>query len=302
MRRGVGYRSAATRGGPATTADGGSMTTSRAPRLLRAAPLLLLLLVPLQLAGQQRASSTPGTWADEVLKRDDYQQPPKELADAVLAPRHLNVTLDNLSPDKKWFLEETPDGPVEMRTFSKPFHELGGLFIDFKANRARPLTVRNNVALQLISASDGAKKPIQIPAGARATNATWSPEGTVIAFFVHTDDATEIWIADPATGKAHALTKTPVLATLVTTFDFTADGKRIAFVQIPDGRAPMPVAPVSPTGPTVKLADAGKNRLRTFPSLMTTPYEKTLLEWHATGQLALIDVQKGTVHKVGQPA
>ena len=82
------------------------MTTSRAPRLLRVAPLLLLLLVPLQLAGQQGASSTPGTWADEVLKRDDYQQPPKELADAVLAPRHLNVTLANLSPDKKWFLDE----------------------------------------------------------------------------------------------------------------------------------------------------------------------------------------------------
>ena len=61
-----------------------------------------------------------------------------------------------------------------------------------------------------------------------------------------------------------------------------------------------------------------KNRLRTFPSLMSTPYELDLLEWHATGQLALIDVQAAAprdpkakvvkmapgagLKKIGQPA
>ena len=47
----------------------------------------------------------------------------------------------------------------------------------------------------------------------------------------------------------------------------------------------------------MKIADSDKNRLRTFPSLMTTPYEQALLEWHATGQLALIDVQTRAVRK-----
>src|SRR5687767_15570143 len=59
-------------------------------------------------------------------KREQYGTPPKELADAVLAPRHLNVALTNLSPDKKWFVHEVGDGPAPMRTFAKPFHELGG--------------------------------------------------------------------------------------------------------------------------------------------------------------------------------
>jgi dipeptidyl aminopeptidase/acylaminoacyl peptidase len=277
------------------------MTMRRAQRGLRLIPVLLLLLVPLRLTGQQQAAA-PSSWADEVLKQESYQQPPKELADAVLAPRNLNTTLSSLSPDKKWFLEDTPDGPVEMKTFSKPYHELGGLFVDFKANRVRSLTVRNSVALQLISAADGTKRPIQLPAGARITNAVWSPDGTTIGFFLHTDDATHIWIADPATGKAHQLTKSAVLATLAPAFAFSADGRQIAFVQLPDGRAALPPQPAAPSGPTVKMADSDKNRLRTFPSLMTTPYEKQLLEWHTTGQLALIDVQKGTVKKVGQPA
>ena len=54
--------------------------------------------------------------------------------------------------------DEIGDGPVLMKTFSKPFHELGGLFIDFKANRARPLTVRNNIGIQIISATDPRKQ------------------------------------------------------------------------------------------------------------------------------------------------
>ena len=61
----------------------------------------------------------------------------------------------SLSPDKKWFVDEIGDGPVPMKTFSKPFHELGGVFVDYKANRARALTIRNNVGIQLISAADG---------------------------------------------------------------------------------------------------------------------------------------------------
>jgi len=34
---------------------------------------------------------------------------------------------------------------------------------------------------------------------------------------------------------------------------------------------------------------------------MGTPHDFDLLEWHATGQVALINVQTGTVTKVGKP-
>ena len=106
----------------------------------------VVALLPLSLVAQN-SLQTP----DEVLKQESYQTPPKELADAVLATRYLNVSLTNASPDKKWFVDEIGDGPVVMKTFAKPFHELGGLFVDFKANRARPLTVRNNIGIQIIS-------------------------------------------------------------------------------------------------------------------------------------------------------
>ena len=274
------------------------MTTRKSALVWRLVIPVALAILPLTLGAQSGPSFSP----DDVLKQQSYQTPPKDLADAVLAPRYLNVALTNANADKTFFVDEIGDGPVVMKTFSKPFHELGGQFIDFKANRARALTIRNNIGIQIISAADGSKKQIQLPAGSRVSNATWSPDGKSVAFYMHGEDATQIWIADAATGAAHQVTKTPVLATLVTTFDFTRDGKQIATVLVPDARAAMPQPPAAPTGPSVKLAmETDKNRVRTFPSLMSTPYDEQLLEWHATGQLALVDVAKGTARKIGGP-
>ncbi len=271
-----------------------------------AALVLVLALLPFALPAQSGGQATapkagPVGWADEIIAKEGYVTPPPELTAAVMAPRWNNINLSNLSPDKKWFLNQIGDGPVVMKTFSKPFDELGGVFLDYKANRARSLTISNNVGIQIISATDGSRKQIQIPAGTRVSNATWSPDGKSIAYFVHTEDGTHIWIADVATLKSRQLTKTPVLATLNSSFDFTDDAAQIAVVLIPDGRAPRPVEPAAPTGPELKVGDSDKNRLRTFPSLMMTPYEFQLLEWHATGQIALINVQTGAVKKVGSP-
>lgn len=286
-----------------------------------AVPLLSLLSLPLS---AQPPAEKPGTaasskaalsWADEVLRTESYATPPEELAKAVLAPRYRNVIPANLSPDKKWLVEEVGDGPMSMATFSKPFHELGGLFVDFKANRSRTLTIRNNAGIEIFAVQDGGRKAVSLPAGARVSNVTWSPDSRCVAFFVHGAEATHVWVADVTTGQARQVTRTPVLATLATTFEFTPDSRQILVVLVPDVRAAMPTFSMAPAGPAVKLAETReKARLRTFPSLMSTPSELQVFEWHGTGQLALVDIPpagareprgraaaKG-VRKIGAPA
>ena len=188
-----------------------------------------------------------------------------------------------------------------MDVFSKPFHELGGQFIDYAANRSRRLTTRNNVGIEVISATDGSKVQIEVPRGARVSNASWSPDGSRLAFFAHFDDGTHVYVADPATGGSRRVTRRAVLATLVTSYEWTAGGDEIATVLIPENRPPMPVESAVPTGPRVKMTEEGENRLRTFASLMATPYDEALLAWHATGQLALVDVDSRDTELIGEP-
>jgi dipeptidyl aminopeptidase/acylaminoacyl peptidase len=263
--------------------------------------LLAASLIPI-LAGPVAVQAQSGSWnAEEILATKAFARPPEAIAEAALAPRHLNVTLTDVSPDRRWFLDEVGDGLVTMDVFSKPFHELGGMFIDYQANRNRTLTIRNNAGLQVFDARTGAQRNIQVPDGARVSGAAWSPDGSSLAFFAHFEDGTHIYLADPENGRSRQVTRRPVLATLVTSFEWTADGRQIATVLVPEDRAPMPVEPVIPTGPQVKLTEDGENRLRTYASLMATPHDEALLEWHATGQLALIDVDSRDVHEMGEP-
>ena len=106
----------------------------------------------------------------------------------MLAPREMNVTLGNPSPDKKWFLDEIGDGPMPMTIFGKPFDELGGVFIDYKANRLRSVTLRNTIGIQIISAADGSRKTIATPPNTRVTNARWTPDGTGVIYMTLGDD------------------------------------------------------------------------------------------------------------------
>lgn len=276
-------------------------------RLSGALPLVALLaFTPAQ--GQAQDSNgangaAASDWrADEVLATKDFAAPPSSIAEAALAPRYLNVTLGTPSADKRWFLNEVGDGPVGMDTFSKPFHELGGQFIDYQANRNRRLTIRNNVGIELISAMDGSRTTVEVPNGARVSNASFSPDGSQVAFYAHTDDATHIYVASADNGRSRQITRRPVLATMAMSFQWTADGQSIATVLVPEDRAAMPQEPRVPTGPQVKITAEEENRLRTYASLMEDPHDEALLEWHATGQLAVIDVESRRITEVGEPA
>lgn len=260
-----------------------------------AGSLLLLALLAAPLFAQSQRDP------EAILADKNFVTPTGDIAEMVLAPRHLNVTLRTISPNRQHFLHEVGDGPVTMDRFSKEFDELGGVFIDYRANRHRNLTIRTNVGIDVISAMDGSRTSVDVPAGARVSNATWSPDGTQIAFYVHTADNTHIWVADAASGNSRQVTRTPVLATMVTGFEWTSNGDEIATVLVPEGRSARPLPSRIPVGPQVKQTEEGENMLRTYQSLMATPYDEELLEWHATGQLALVNVDNRDVTRLGAP-
>jgi dipeptidyl aminopeptidase/acylaminoacyl peptidase len=243
-----------------------------------------------------------GAQQSPVLSAESWQRPPQAIAEAVGAPRERNVSLSNLSPDRKNYLWQQSDGMPTMQEFAKPHVYLGGVQVDIKANRSRALSTRGAAGIFIISAETGAQRAIQIPKGAAPSNAQWSPDGRQVAFFANFDSATHIYVADAATGRSKPVTKTAVLATVDASYDWTSDGKGIVTVLVPDNRGPVPAEPAVPTTPKVRVTTPEKNAQRTYASLLETPHDMALLEYYATGQVAVIDVNTRVAHKVGKPA
>ena len=272
-------------------------------RLLSAGSFVALSLGLGSAAPAQDSNAGSIEAARALLANEAYVRPPDVIAKLVTAPRHLSVSLTQPSPDRKYFIKEQSNGLPTVSAFGKPHLYFGGLQVDPAANRSRTLTTRGAVALSLIDAATGTSTNIDVPKGATISSTSWSPDGKQIAFVANFETASHVFVADVATRKSTQVTKTPLLATLVTSVDWTADGTGIIAVLVPEPRAAQPVKPVVATGPRVQLWTDGKpSPQRNFYSLLEEPYDGDLMEWYVTGQLAVIDVKTKAARKVGLPA
>jgi dipeptidyl aminopeptidase/acylaminoacyl peptidase len=277
-----------------------NLTLRRTSRLVVGATGVALLVTPLSAQTVTQQGWNP----KEVLAKESYVKPPAVVEKIVAAPRN-NVSFTNPSPDRKYYLKTESEGLPTIEAFGKPHYRLStGFEVDFKANRARALTTRGSVGLTLIDRANGTTRTIETPKGALVNGATWSPDGKSIGYLANFDARTDVYIADVASGKSTPITtKTPLLATRVTTFDWTADGKSVVVVLLPDGRGPEPKAPDVATGPRIRTSDAGvRKQNRNYQSLLEEPHDFELVDYYTKGQLALIDVKSKAVKKIGAPA
>ncbi len=123
---------------------------TRLSPVVRASLRAVIGLACLALAAPMSAQTvTQQGWnPKEVLAKETYVKPPEIVERIVTAPRN-NVAFTNPSPDKKYFLKTESEGLPSIDAFGKPHYRLGGVEIDYKANRARALTTRGSVGLTL---------------------------------------------------------------------------------------------------------------------------------------------------------
>ncbi len=274
--------------------------SARLARILTAGMLLPLAAVSAQNRGPKSAeakSAEPNPLADE-----GYIAPPPSIARLVAAPREQNVNFSALNPgSRQYFLRTMGDGLPSLQNVGKEHHNLGGFQVDYRGNRDRALTMRSSAGYEITEWVSGRKIPVTVPAGARVSTPVWSPNGTQFAFLALFEDGTQIYVADAATGTSRAVTTRSTLSTNVTAPEWTADGTTIVTVLVPDARGPEPKEPKLAAGPMVRLNENNKLKTRTYADLLASPFEKTLLEYHTTGQLAVVTVKTRAVKKVGAP-
>ena len=230
-----------------------------------------------------------------------YLTPPKPLLDACLTPWWTNVTPTLPSPDGARAIVVDRDGPPPLALLARPYVNLAGLQIDVAALRERALTTRSAKGLRIMDLKTGALTPVGIPAGARVSPPRWSPDGRTLAFMVHTDEGSRLFVADAATGRSKALGKRMLMPTLCPDLEWTAKGRALVAVFRPDGMKPPPASPLVAPAPRLQVSDAKRTSLRVYASTLRTPYDESLVDYYGTSQLATVDVASGAFHEVGKP-
>ncbi len=238
----------------------------------------------------------------DLLATETYVRPPAVVDRIIMAPR-TDITFTQPSPDRKWYLKSPGLDRGDVAQFGKPHVYLGGIQVDTHANRARSLTTSTHLGLILVDPKTNVAKTLETPKGASISAQVWSPSGAQVAYIANFDDASQVYVADVATGKSVQVSKTPLLGVLVTTIEWTADGKSIVAVVVPDGRGPAPVFGNKgiADGPEVRMTESRTIPQVIHPSLLEDPFEKAELRYYTTGQLALIDVKTKTMKKIGAP-
>src|ERR1019366_8317010 len=269
----------------------------------RSLPCVLAIVAGVMLLASPAAAQNSANQSDhDLLTKETYVRPPAVVDRIIMSPR-TDITFTQPSPDRKWFLKGPGLDRGDVAQFGKPHIYLGGVQVDAHANRARSLTTSTRLGLVLVDPKSGATKTIETPKGASISAQVWSPTGAQVAYIANFDDASHVFVADVATGKSVQVTKTPLLATVVTTVAWTGDGKSIVAVVVPDGRVPAPVFGNKgiADGPDVRLSESRVIPQAIHPSLLEDPYEKATLKYYTTGQLVLIDVKTKVAKKVGAP-
>ncbi len=271
------------------------------------APIALLLLgLALPASAQTNGTFTKpaGGWDPQaILKTETFVRPPADVERIILAPR-VDISFNNPSPDRTWFLRTTGPERGDIRDYGKAHLWLGGVQVDTQANRARSLTTSTTRGLTLVNPRSGETRPLDTPRGAHSLSSpVWSPTGKHVAYIANFENGSFAYVADVATGRSRPLGRTPLLATLVTSLSWTANGQQLLAVLVPAARGPVPVLGNNgiADGPQVRLTESRAVPQPVHFSLLEGPHEVALLEYYTVGQLALLDVASRAERRIGAP-
>lgn len=238
-----------------------------------------------------------------VLRTETFVKPPAVVERIITAPR-VDINFENRSPDQRWFLRTRGPDRGDIRDYGKAHLWLAGVQVDTAAHRARSLTTSTVRSLVLVDPRTGGERPLPAPAGAQSlASPTWSPTGTHIAFIANFPTASHAFVTEVASGRTQQVSRTPLLATLVTELAWTADGRQLLVVLVPTNRGPVPVLGDGGihNGPQVRLTESRAVPQPVHFSLLEGPHDKALLEYYTTGQLALVDVATRRERRIGMP-
>jgi dipeptidyl aminopeptidase/acylaminoacyl peptidase len=226
-----------------------------------------------------------------------YQMPPKIIADMIDMPPTPFVAI---GPDPNWMMLVKRPGMPSIDEVAQPELRLAGLRLNPRTNGASRGWNYNGLTFKRID--DGYERDVTgLPDNPKISNASWSPDGKLVAFTLTESDRMTLWAVKLSDGKAWQVTKTPLNAAYGSPFDWMSDSKNLIVRIIPKDRGAPPQEQLVPSGPIVQENLGQKSAARTFQDLLQNEYDEQVFEYYTTAQIARIGLN-GKVKPLGKPA
>ncbi|HQW92784.1 MAG TPA: hypothetical protein PKY28_06770, partial [Ferruginibacter sp.] len=225
----------------------------------------------------------------------EYQTPPKEIYDLVMAKPTPGVSFD--SKGQYMLILERSDMP-SVEDLAQPELRIAGLRINpnnFGPSRSAYTT---NIIIKDVK-SGTEYNIIGLPANLKASNLQWSPNEDKAAFTNTTNTAVDIYVIDIKMHKATKVNKASVNLVLGAAFDWI-DNNSLLYAAINKPVSMAPKKPAAPNGPVVQQNLGKVAASVTFQDLIKTPFDEKLFEFYATSQL--VKNTNGSEIKIGSPA
>jgi dipeptidyl aminopeptidase/acylaminoacyl peptidase len=225
-----------------------------------------------------------------------YQKPSKEILDILNTPAPPALAVN---PTRTYATLSQSERYPSIAEVSQPMLRLAGLRINPRTNGLH--LAPSSFAITLVRLADGAKIPLSLPIGARAGSLRWSDDGKQFAFANSTPAGIELWIGDPATGKARGIDGVKLNAVLGDPIDWLPDNRTLLVKAIPFGRGAAPAEAAVPVGPSVQESFGKAGPVPTYEDMLKSPHDEDLFEYYATTQLAKVDAATGAITPLGKP-
>ncbi|HXW57274.1 MAG TPA: prolyl oligopeptidase family serine peptidase [Candidatus Cybelea sp.] len=265
---------------------------------------------PVALAATIAAVSTaPVLRAQMNLK---YQQPPKAIVQLVDTRPTPEVEVSPTAvAGKRWMLIEFLSGMPTIADLAQPELRLAGLRFNPKTNG--PSRGRYATSLKLkpledtlgSKGSSGGEEAISgLPAEAKITSPSWSPDGRRIAFVNATDKPTDaglsLWIVDVATARAERVPGVALNGVFGRPCEWRSDSKSLVCKTVPKHRGEAPHLSEVPAGPVVDQNLGRVTPAATYEDLLKTPADERIFDYYATVQVEIVRLA-GATAPVGKP-
>ncbi|HQY12130.1 MAG TPA: prolyl oligopeptidase family serine peptidase [Ferruginibacter sp.] len=225
----------------------------------------------------------------------EYQVPPKEIYDLVMAKPTPGVSFD--SKGQYMLLLDRSDMP-SVEDLAQPELRIAGLRIN--PNNFGPSRTGYFTNITIKEVATGKEFPVTgLPANLKAGNLQWSPNEDKAAFTNTTSNGIDIYVFDIKTRKATKINKAAVNLVLNAAFDWI-DNNSLLYAAVNKPLSMAPKKPLAPKGPVVQQNLGKVAASVTFQDLIKSPFDETQFEFYASTQL--VKNTNGIETKIGTPA